>query len=128
MHLSYQAMAVAKLVQGKFREAKSNAWNAVKLAPKNKSAWNNYGLINNVMKNYKEAYKAFQTSMALTDTNDQKCVMKFGRTCMFLKKYDEAEWAFKKAVELNPSNDAARVYLRKIATLRGRPRPRTKKK
>ena len=128
MHLSYQAMAVAKLVQGKFQEAKSNAWNAVKLAPKNKSAWNNYGLINNVMKNYKEAYKAFQTSMALTDTNDQKCVMKFGRTCMFLKKYDEAEWAFKKAVELNPSNDAARVYLRKIVTLRGHPRPRTGKK
>jgi len=114
MHLSYQAMAIANLVSGKFEIAKSNAWKAVTLAPRNKSAWNNFGLINNVMKNYEEAYKAFSTSMALTDTNDQKCVMKFGRTCMFMKKYDEAEWAFKKAIELNSNNDSAKMYLRRI--------------
>ncbi len=114
MHLSYQAMAIANLSLGKFETAKSNAWKAVTLAPRNKSAWNNYGLINNVMKNYDVAYKAFSKSMALTDTNDQKSIMKFGRTCMFSKNYDEAEWAFKKAIELNPNNDSARMYLKRI--------------
>jgi len=114
MHLSYQAMAIANLSLGKFGIAKSNAWKAVTLAPGNKFAWNNYGLINNVMKNYDEAYKAFSKSMALTDTNDQKSIMKFGRTCMFSKKYDEAEWAFKKAIELNPNNDSAKMYLKRI--------------
>ncbi len=114
MHLSYQAMAIANLGSGKFETAKSNAWKAVTLAPRNKSAWNNFGLINNVTKNYEEAYKAFSTSMALTDTNDQKCVMKFGRTCMFMKKFDEAEWAFKKAIELNPNNDSAKRYLKRM--------------
>jgi len=120
-------MAVANLVIGNFDNAKSNAWKAVMLAPENKSAWNNFGLINNVMGNYSEAYKAFQKSMALTDTNDQKCVMKFGRACMFLKKYDEAEWAFKKAIEINPSNDTAKIYLKKI-TSRRRPHQRNIKK
>ncbi|RLD11108.1 MAG: hypothetical protein DRI44_04345, partial [Chlamydiae bacterium] len=107
MPLAYQAMAIANLVKGKFETAKSNAWIAVSISPDNKSSWNNFGLINNVMKNYGEAYKAFSASMALTDTNDQKSVMKFGRTCMFMKKYDEAEWAFKKAIELNPNNEKA---------------------
>ncbi len=118
MHLSFQAMAIANLAVGKFEIAKSNAYKAVVLAPKNKSVWNNFGLINNVMKNYEEAYKAFSTSMAITDTNDQKCVMKFGRTCMFLKKFNEAEWAFKKAIELNPKNDSAKMYLRKIKKMK----------
>ena len=114
MHLAYQAMAIANLASGKFIIAKSNAWKAVALAPRNKSAWNNYGLINNVMKNYDEAYKAFSASMAITDTNDQKCVMKFGRTCMFMKRFGEAEWAFKKAIELNPNNDRAKMYLKRL--------------
>jgi len=123
MHLSYQSAAIAELSNGKFEKAKSNAWIAVILAPRNKSAWNNFGLINNVMKNYEEAYKAFSTSMALTDTNDQKCVMKFGRTCMFMKKFNEAEWAFKKAIELNPNNDSAKMYLKRLKKRGGAPSP-----
>jgi len=118
MHLSFQAMAIANLASGKFEAAKSNAYKAVVLAPRNKSAWNNFGLINNVMKNYDEAYKAFSVSMGLTGTNDQKCVMKFGRTCMFSKKFDEAKWAFEKALELNPKNDSAKMYLRKIKKMK----------
>jgi len=114
MHLSFQAMAIANLAYGNFEVAKSNAYKAITLAPGNKSAWNNFGLINNVMKNYEEAYNAFSTSMTLTDTNDQKCVMKFGRTCMYLKKFDEAKWAFKKAIELNPDNNRAKMYLKKL--------------
>jgi len=114
MHLSFQAMAIANLATGNFEAAKTNAYIAVTLAPKNKSAWNNYGLINNVMKNYKEAYNAFSVSMAITDTNDQKTVMMFGRTCMFLEKFNEAEWAFKKAIEINPNNDSAKMYLKRI--------------
>jgi len=113
-HLSYQAMALANLALGKFDAAKSNAWKAVTLAPRNKSAWNNFGLINNVMKNYEEAYNAFSTSMAITDTNDEKCVIKFGRTCLFMKSFDEAEWAFRKVLKLNPGNDSAKIYLRRI--------------
>ena len=114
-HLSYQAMALANLGSGRLDAARSNAWKAVTLAPRNKSAWNNFGLVSQIMEDYSEAYKAFSTSMEITDTNDYKCVMTFGRTCMSLKKFDEAEWAFEKALELNPDSDKAKRDLERVS-------------
>lgn len=114
-NLSYQAMALAYLSRGEFAVAESNAHKAVQLAPRNKSAWNNFGLIQNVLQNHTEAQKAFGHAMALTQTNDQKSVMKYGRASFFAEDLDDAQWAFEKALELNPNNDTARGYLRRIA-------------
>jgi len=116
-HFSFQAMAIANVGAGKLNLAKSNAWDAVALAPKNISAWNNFGLINNILKDYDQAYNAFSKSMALTRTNNQKSIMSFGKTCFALKKLDQAKWAFNNVIKLNPNNESAKIFLKKVEKL-----------